>query len=199
MGVDRSLVGGVAACAMAMALSVAPEVRADETTALDEIQRYCTTSWRNAGIAPQDWSDCTQQAFVQLLGRVERPKLGTALDDSNSAERRELNRSIWSTIQRWRRRHRYQSLDATLLADRQPASVMTETQDLSSEQAELLGQALAQVSPRQRQILLLWSQGTHIRDIATRLDLSRARASDEKYKALRILKRWFDQADGQPI
>jgi DNA-binding NarL/FixJ family response regulator len=44
------------------------------------------------------------------------------------------------------------------------------------------------LSARQRQILSLCSQGWSIGEIAEELDMSSARASDEKYKAVRKLR-----------
>ena len=73
-----------------------------EAGALERINGYWATSWRNARIAPQDWDDCTQQVYAELLDRVSRDGLATAIEDAESRERRELKRSIWCTIQRWR-------------------------------------------------------------------------------------------------
>jgi RNA polymerase sigma factor (sigma-70 family) len=178
----------VAACA-AIAASVGLGVSAApaRTTTLDQVERYCATSWRNAGIHPQDWSDCTQEAITRLLERVPQNRLDSAFHDGETPERRELKRAVWRTIQRWRRAPRLGSIEASQLAD---SADPMETQDLR----DTLDVALRKVSPRQQRILALWSEGFPIEEIARDLGMSAPRASDEKYKAIRKLQRVLQSA-----
>ena len=170
-----------AACAMAVALAVSPQGDQAEQTAVRQIERYCTVSWRNAGIAPQDWPDCTGEAFARLLARVGRERLGLAIAQAASPERRELNRSIWSTVQRWRRARPHVSLE------RQPAA--QQAQSCEPDECEALAKALHGLPPQQRKVVELWSHGWSIAQIAHRMRLPAARISDLKYKALRGLRR----------
>ena len=177
----------VAACAAAVAASVglAASPAPAELQVLDKVQRYCAVSWKHAGIHPQDWGDCTQEALVQLLERVPQERLGAALGDAASGERQELKRAIWRTAQRWRRSPRFLPLDAKQHVD-------SRQNEGSFESADWLNRAMQVLSPRQQEVLTLWSQGWSIDEIARQLDISAARASDEKYKALRKLQREAD-------
>src|SRR6516225_4430274 len=76
--------------------------------AINQVQRYCTSSWSRAGIDRQDWQDCTQEAIMHLLTRVPADRLPTVFADRASDERRELHRAVWRTVQRWRRAPRSQ-------------------------------------------------------------------------------------------
>jgi RNA polymerase sigma factor (sigma-70 family) len=174
----------VAACAAALAASVglaAPTAPAQART-FDQVERYCATSWRNAGIHPQDWSDCTQEAITQLLERVPQNRIGAALQDSETPERRELKRAVWRTIQRWRRSPRLGTLDGSQVADSSDPALRHDTRDS-------LDIALRSVSGRQQRILAMWSEGYTIDEIARQLGISAPRASDEKYKAIRKLQK----------
>ena len=174
----------MAACAAAIAASVglAASPNSGQTTTLDQVQRYCSTSWRNAGIHPQDWSDCTQEAIAQLLERVPQDRLDAALQDGETPERRELKRAIWRTIQRWRRAPRFNSIDGQQLVEPRDNCDTLELRDT-------LDAAFHAITPRQREILSLWSEGHSIDDIARQLGISAPRASDEKYKAIAKLKK----------
>jgi DNA-directed RNA polymerase specialized sigma24 family protein len=176
----------LAACAVAVAATVGSAARAeDESGTLENIQKYCTASWRNAGISQQDWDDCTQQAITFLLERVPRTRLPHTMANDRSDERRELNRAIWRTAQRWRRAPRHVSLDEFTSHDR-PADHSASPCSEESEAARALAEDC--LSTRQQHILKLWGDGWSIGEIASQLDLSPSRASDEKYKALRKLR-----------
>lgn len=153
---------------------------------LNAIERYCMSSWRNAQIAEQDWQDCTQMAFEILLERIPKERLRVAIENRESSERRELNRSVWCTSQRWRRAHQHQTLNESPVEDtrQQAAATTLEQQEL----AEWLQSYLEQLSPRQQEIVQLWSQGDTVAEISKKLAISPARVSDEKYKAIRKLR-----------
>lgn len=177
-----------AACAVAMAASVGGVLSANgEMQAVDSIERYCAASWRTAGIARQDWPDCTQQVFIELLERLSREQVPTAISDAQSEERRELNRSIWCITQRWRRAPRLYPLDPQGSA--QPT--VLPPADGGSEWDEVAEAAAGCLSQQQRRIVALYAQGWTIQEIADELRLSPARASDEKYKAVQKLRRYL--------
>jgi RNA polymerase sigma factor (sigma-70 family) len=176
----------VAACAVAAAAMLGGSHAAEQAEGLTGIQRYCATSWRNAGIDAQDWDDCTQEVMAQLLERLDGRRMTIAIGDEKSEERRELNRSIWCVAQRWRRRLKPASMDQ--LASFEQAAEEVD-RDLADEADQVWMVAAGCLTSRQQQILSLWSQGWTIREIAGRLDLSPARASDEKYKAIKKLRK----------
>ncbi|MDP7015465.1 MAG: sigma-70 family RNA polymerase sigma factor [Pirellulaceae bacterium] len=175
------------ACAALVTAALA-SVGATEGQAVEQLQRYCTASWRNARIAQQDWDDCTQQALERLLERVPRQRLPVAIGSAESSERRELNRAVWCTVQRWRRAKRHFSLDAIDVVDSRPTDRADEhewSQDLSS--------AVAELTPLQQRVLKQWSEGSTVREIAREMDLPAARVSDQKYKAIRKLRNLMDE------
>lgn len=164
----------LAVCAVAFAASTA------EASVMSRIERY--VSWQNAGIAPQDWGDCTQDAFVELLEHVGGDGWKTAVENPQSEERRELNRTIWRIVKRWQRAARHDRLDldvadcgsdstAKLLPEEW--SALVREANLSNEQARILDQ---------------WSQGTGVADIARDMKLPAARVSDQKFKAIQKLR-----------
>jgi hypothetical protein len=185
---DRNFKLAAYAVAMAAAVGGAPAAAASpaisETQAIEQIERYCTASWRNAGIEPQEWDDCTQQAILELLERLPRDQFPVALQEPESAERRELNRSVWRAVQRWRRRPRPVDYSvAELDAPQEPAGDLW-------EQVATAGREY--LSPRQNQILALTRDGWRVQEIAAELDLPPQRVSDEKYKAIARLRGMLD-------
>ena len=93
-----------ATCAALIAASFAVPVSAD---AVSSIERYCTSSWRQAGIPMHDWEDCTQDTMLELLSRLPQQKVIAAIEKPKSSERRELMRSVCCIAQRWRRSAEY--------------------------------------------------------------------------------------------
>jgi RNA polymerase sigma factor (sigma-70 family) len=162
-----------------------------EARTVQQLERYLTTSWRNAQISEQDWSDCTQQAMTELLERVPGPRFTKIFDRPDLNDRRELNRAVWRTVQRWRRQRRYASLDENHGPPVHPSSSPTERLQ-RGETWEELEQAMADLSDRQQRILRLWAQGYTVAEIGEQLRLPAPRVSDEKYKAVRKLRRLLD-------
>ncbi|MCA9119889.1 MAG: sigma-70 family RNA polymerase sigma factor [Planctomycetaceae bacterium] len=173
----------LAACAVAFAAAVGGSTHssAGELEAIDKIERYCTVSWRNAGIARQEWDDCTQTALVELLDRISSEGLDEAISNMESSERRELNRTVWRTVQRWRRRPRQQAFDDAKASDFSQNHDRNET-DHSWEQIVSAGESC--LSERQQTILSMMRDGWRVAEIASSLQIPQARVSDEKYKAI---------------
>jgi RNA polymerase sigma factor (sigma-70 family) len=173
----------LAACAVAVAAAMggSNSATASELETIDKIERYCTVSWRNAGISRQEWDDCTQQAIVELLDRISREGLSAAVENIESPERRELNRTVWRTVQRWRRRPQPQSFDETRIGQQHDASRHNETEH-AWEQIAAAGESC--LSQRQQQILSMMRDGWRVGEIADELQIPQARVSDEKYKAI---------------
>ena len=102
-----------------LAVMAAVSCGVGEAQAIDHAHRYCISSWRNAGIPEQEWEECTQQALVDLLTRGGRSGLTEAMNQRESGQRRELNRAIWATVQRFRRRKKLQQLPEDVLGQSQ--------------------------------------------------------------------------------
>ena len=171
-----------ATCAALIAATFAVPVSAES---IASIERYCTSSWRQAGIPANDWEDCTQDTMLELLSRVPKKQLASAIEKPQSAERRELMRSIWCVAQRWRRASQRRPVSLELLGDYQASA---EEKDFDVDR-ELLRDAQQRLSVTQRKILDLFVDGNSIAEIAAQLDLPPARVSDQKYKAIKLLKR----------
>ena len=178
-----------ATCVALMAAAVSGGTA--EARTVQQLERYLTTSWRNAQISQQDWSDCTQQAMTELLERVPRPRFSQIFSQPELDDRRELNRAVWRTVQRWRRRRKCCSLEPDHGSLNHPTTTPSEALQ-RNEAREELDQAMASLSDRQQSILRLWSQGHTVAEIAQQLDLPAARVSDEKYKAVRQLRSLMD-------
>ncbi|HRX80268.1 MAG TPA: sigma factor-like helix-turn-helix DNA-binding protein [Pirellulaceae bacterium] len=173
----------LAACAVAFAAAVGGSSRATagELETIDKIERYCTVSWRNAGISQQEWDDCTQQALVELLDRMSRDGLREAIGNVESHERRELNRTVWRTVQRWRRRPRPQTFDETFGSEQRDVACSDETENAWEQ---IVSASESCLSERQQQILSMMREGWRVGEIAEELQIPQARVSDEKYKAI---------------
>lgn len=161
-----------------------------ESVLLEKISAYCARSWQNAGIARQDWNDCTQEVYSRLLARVREKDMRRIFDDDQSPERRELNRAIWATAQRWRRAPRQVALNGD---DTRPERVDTwpEKMETLSRVERAMDSGDARLTPTQRQIVKRWTDGESISGIADSLDMTPARVSDEKYKAIQKLRSHF--------
>lgn len=179
----------VTACAAVMLASSigSASAEAQESRAIESINRYCQASWRNARIDRQDWQECTQQTFVELLDHVSRDRWIEAIENNHSDERRELNRSIWRVAQRWRRAPRFRHGPVELLAQTPDKREKTEDAGLEAV-VEILSSPEAGLSARQQDVMQRWLAGDSIAEIASDLDLAPARISDEKYKAIRKLR-----------
>lgn len=179
----------VAACAVLTATAVgqaATPTPDAETNAIQWVERYCQASWRSAQISPQDWDDCTQQTFVELLGRVARNRWIEAVENAESRQRRELNRSIWCVTQRWRRRRRLLPTTGDAVDEAEQRRSAREAA-LRSVRDAIEGPA-SSLSQRQREILRLALAGASVAEIAQQLGERPQRISRQKYKALARLR-----------
>lgn len=173
-----------AACAVAVATVVSPACSEARDDTVEQIQRYCNSSWQRAGIARQDWEDCTQEAVLELLARIGASQLPLAITEPESSHRRELKRCVWSTSKRWQRAARRAIRDRLLdLPEKcEPADAFPCSWN------ELLAIAHRKVSSQQYRILLLSSDGWAIPQIAEELKLSPIQVSRAKHKALRRIR-----------
>jgi len=164
----------------------AEQLQPHETQVVRQIQRYCSASWQNANVPRAEWQDCSQQVFVELLQRIPHSKLVNAIVCSASEERRELNRSIWRIVKRWRRRVRHASLDGFDTAD--PATLAGhQTDDDVLERVTQI--AAKELTQRQSCIFSLLCEGHSIGQISEHLNIPAQRVSDEKYRAIQKIRR----------
>ncbi len=185
------------ACALVVAASLgandasqvasAAESAVERESSVEQVGKYCTTSWRNAGIPAADWEDCTQEAFAELLGRVGGNGMTVAIDVPDSDERRELNRTVWCVVQRWRRTRSFGSLEGFDVRDRRSDDPLDHAE--SADTREFIDSAASALSARQSRIVGDWLEGYSVAEIAEHLDTTPARVSDEKCKAFKRLRR----------
>lgn len=173
---------------MALVIGLAAlTAQAAESDLLHDIQRYCAVCWRNAKLDPGLWDDCTQEVCCRLLGKARAGELDlNKVLAEDTTERRELVRAIDMVRKRVQRAKRHQAIDDQVMA--------APDLDLQARHRQELGEVLeaaraAVLSPRQDEIVELWTRGWTVPEIAAKLSLTHARVSDEKYKALRKLER----------
>ena len=191
----RSSRGVMVAMVLGTALTTSPAKAAAATAAttpnskaVTDISKYCQTCWRNARLPADRWQDCTQAVFVRLLERVEQDKWGTVLVDSETAERREFLRAIDAVKKRTQRARKFSALSPEL-AERRPVS------NSARDDREAVAKVAAeQLSARQKRILELTADGWPVPEIATELNTTVERVSDEKYKAIKKLQHAFGVA-----
>jgi RNA polymerase sigma factor (sigma-70 family) len=182
----RTLKAGPTTMALVIGLA-ALTAGASESDLVRDIQRYCTVCWRNARLDPGLWDDCTQEVCCRLLGKARAGALDlNRVLAEDSAERRELVRAIDMVRKRVQRSKRHQALDERLT----PGPDVDRRHRDREELGEILEAARrAVLSPRQDQIVELWTRGWTVPEIGEWMKLPVARVSDEKYKALRKLER----------
>lgn len=145
--------------------------------AVRDIGRYCQACWRNARLPADKWADCTQQVYVRLLERVA-PQNWTQALQADGEDRREFLRAIDTVKKRAQRARRFADLTPDV-ADRRPEA---------GYDREAVWQAAAVLTARQRRIVELTADGWATPDIASVLNTTPERVSDEKYKAVRKLR-----------
>jgi RNA polymerase sigma factor (sigma-70 family) len=153
--------------------------------AVTDISKYCQTCWRNARLPADRWQDCTQEVFVRLLERVDAERWGSVLKDDETIERREFLRAIDAVKKRTQRAHKY----AGLTPDHPDQRIVNSS---TKDEREAVANAASELlSPRQRRLLDLTSDGWSVPEIAKELGTTVERVSDEKYKAIKKLQHYF--------
>jgi DNA-directed RNA polymerase specialized sigma24 family protein len=156
-----------------------------ECRTLVQIQNYGIASFRNAGVPASEWSDCAQQLVVEMLQRCPRRELSGAVAGPREAPRRELNRSVWRIVKRWKRQRCPQSLDGNAALHQRAINDRRRRGWTLDELAELPG---AELSQRQAAILRLLCLGYSHDEIAAELDIEKPKISHEKYRAVQKLR-----------
>jgi RNA polymerase sigma factor (sigma-70 family) len=156
----------------------------NETTlkAIADMNRYCSTCWRNARLPMDSWTDCTQEVFKKLLERVPQDDWGRVLH-GEGVERREFMRAIDAVKKRTQRARRYSGA-VEAVADRREQH----SRQIADARAAVREAATEVLSPRQQQILQMSFEGWSVQEMARELALPAERVSDEKYKAIRKLR-----------
>jgi RNA polymerase sigma factor (sigma-70 family) len=126
-----------------------------------------------------------------LLERLEVSAWDRVLQDEGE-ERRELVRAIDAVKKRVQRERKQLAYPMETIADRRDVHERNLAEDW-----EAVGQAASTVlSPRQQTIVQKSFQGWSVQDLAEKLQLPPERVSDEKYKALTKLRKYFASNDG---
>jgi RNA polymerase sigma factor (sigma-70 family) len=154
------------------------------TDAVTDISKYCQVCWRNARLDPDSWPDCTQEVLVRLLQTVQPDKWAGLLKQDENDDRREFLRAIDAVKKRTQRARKTSGL-AEEVADRRYAPEAARN-ELHEELAKASHKVLSQ---RQQQILRLTCDGWSVPEIAQELSTTVERVSDEKYKAIRKLRK----------
>jgi RNA polymerase sigma factor (sigma-70 family) len=153
------------------------------TDAVTDISRYCQVCWRNARLSPDSWQDCTQEVLVRLLQTVEPDKWSSLLKQETD-DRKEFLRAIDAVKKRTQRARKFAGL-ADEVADRHQGPEATRN-ELHEELDKVSHKVLSQ---RQQRILGLTCEGWSVPEIANELNTTVDRVSDEKYKAIRKLRK----------
>jgi hypothetical protein len=158
-----------------------------ESVSIEQIQRYCTVSWRNASIPRAEWADCSQQVFLELLQRLPPARWSKAISGIRNAERRELNRAIWRIIKRHVRAAN-RTVAVPIRGDERQKNQAKDVDDLLDEVMDVAERTL---SARQLCIMKMAAAGSAIGEIAEHLGCVGARVSDEKYRTVLRLREVF--------
>lgn len=151
--------------------------------AVQDIGRYCAKCWRNARLPVDTWGDCTQEVYRRLLETIPPGQWSLTLA-AEGDERREFLRAIDAVKKRTQRARRF-SGEVDFVSD--PGE---DSRRSTSEDRELVRQAATEVlSQRQQRILQLSFEGWTVPEIGAELALPVERVSDEKYKAVRKLRK----------
>ena len=155
---------------------------------VNDISRYCQVCWRNARLHPDSWSDCTQEVLTRLLQKVEPSRWSTLLK-RDAEDHREFTRAIDAVKKRTQRGRKYNGLAEDVTDHRsQPEAARNELRE------ELAKAAREALSVRQQRIVQLSCAGWTVPEIADELRTTVDRVSDEKYKAIRKLRKHMEIA-----
>jgi len=183
-GVSRRLMAAVVAGTALSAVGSEAKASGPAPEAVTDISKYCQVCWRNARLHPDSWPDCTQEVLVRLLQTVEPDKWSGLLKQDENDDRREFLRAIDAVKKRTQRARKTAGL-ADDVADRRFAPEAARN-ELHEELDKVSHKVLSQ---RQQQILRLTFDGWAVPEIADELSTSVERVSDEKYKAIRKLRK----------
>jgi RNA polymerase sigma factor (sigma-70 family) len=177
-----AMVLGTALTAFSPGHSQAALTSESTAQAITDIQRYCTTCWRNARLPLSTWSDCTQEVFSRLLERVPTDIWDRILQ-AEGDERRELVRAVDAVKKRTQRARKFSgSLDGV------PDTRLNGVSERTSQREQVNRAASKWLTSRQQRIMQLSFDGWSVQEIADNLALAPERVSDEKYKAIRKLR-----------
>ena len=182
----------IVAMVMGAAMSLSGDAARAETPSpesISNVSRYCHACWRNARIPADRWSDCTQDVLTRLLQRVDASRW-SGMMNAESPDHREFIRAIDAVKKRAQRARQ----NARLVDEAQDSRGAREVarNDLRDQLSDAARMVL---NPRQRRIVQLTCDGWSIPEIANELATSVERVSDEKYKAIRKLRRHFLPTD----
>jgi RNA polymerase sigma factor (sigma-70 family) len=179
----RMMAAVVVGAALVSSFSASGAQAAPSEQTVTDISRYCQACWRNARLHPDSWTDATQEVFTRLLERVETSRWTTLLKNDDE-DRREFLRAIDAVKKRTQRTKKYSGLAEDVSDHRDgPEAARNELRE------ELDRAALQVLNLRQQRIVQLTCAGWSVPEIAGELRTTVERISDEKYKAIRKLRK----------
>ena len=184
-GMVMALVVGAASIGLVQpAKAGGPEICAKT---VNDLSRYMATCWRNARVPADAWDDCTQEVLARLLKSVPGSRWSDLLKGEGD-DRQEFLRAIDAVKKRQQRSKRYTELPIDV-ADYRANSSKT-----PFDRERVVQVAEEHLSDRQRKILQLLGEGWQVNAIADEMAMPESRVSDEKYKAIRKLRKHLDVA-----
>jgi RNA polymerase sigma factor (sigma-70 family) len=178
---------------------LAPAVSTSTSTAdadaivsgLSQLDRYLNRAWSRAGIAPQQFDDCTQAVYTTLLQTLGRDRFDTLLTDIGQSDIREVLsretaegpdffRAIDTVKKRAQRERTFQPIDAVDVADSASGP-----SDMSGALQEAIDQAL---SPREAALIHATIQGETPAEIAQKWGVAPKTVSNEKSRVIQKLR-----------
>jgi DNA-binding CsgD family transcriptional regulator len=159
---------------------------------LSQLDRYLSRAWARAGIAPQQYDDCTQGVYTTLLQTLGRDRFDSLLADvGNSGIRDVLSRetpegpdffrAIDTVKKRSQRERTFQPIDTVDVADASGAG----GSDWSGALQEAIDQSL---SPREAALIQATIQGETPSEIAQKWGVAPKTVSNEKSRVIQKLR-----------
>jgi RNA polymerase sigma factor (sigma-70 family) len=158
---------------------------------LSQLDRYLNRAWSRAGIAPQQYDDCTQGVYTTLLQTLGRDRFDALLADignsgirdvlsRETAEGPDFFRAIDTVKKRAQRERTFQPIDAVDFADSASGP-----SGLSGDLQEAIDQTL---SPREAALIHATIQGETPAEIAQKWGVAPKTVSNEKSRVIQKLR-----------
>lgn len=168
---------------------------ADQSSGLAQLDRYLARSWGRAGLATQQFDDCTQAVYTSLLQTLGRDRFDSLLGEigrfgirdvlsRETADGPDFFRAIDAAKKRAQRERNWQPLD-TLDSAASAARADSSQEDWKSTVQEAIHQSL---SPREAALIQATLQGESPAEIANQWGVASKTVSNEKTRAFQKLR-----------
>lgn len=171
-----------------------PTDSAHQSAGLTQLDRYLARAWVRAGIAPQQFDDCTQAVYTSLLQSLGRDRFDSLLGEigqfgirdvlsRETADGPDFFRAIDAVKKRAQRERSWQPLDGIEAAS--AARTDTTQADWKDTVQEAISQSL---NPREAALIQATLQGESPAEIANQWGVASKTVSNEKTRALQKLR-----------